>query len=730
MITPQIDKYDFHVYSLMNKLLRGSMRHLESEGRRGRLNYFMLNLPYDCNYRCRKCCNSERGERASAKPLALEEIARLVREAKDLDAHVCAIAGEGEPLLDSRIRGIVTEIDDAGLIPYIFTNGSLLNEEMACFLMEHNASLVINVDSLRKETYELLCGVKGSFETVFKNLESARRIFHDAWCQIGEHILRRIAINTVVSPHNVKELKEISDFCGDEFVWVYNEPIRVGRARNAPDFENADCTAIQPSLPENIPLGTTSDGKWCGYMADGISVGTNGEILACAYALESGGKLGNARNGGLKHYIGAAKLAVADFYCTRGHSRCILRHPDYRGFIDALGEPKARIETKAVHGGERGRKRQHRSVTTPIEQSAAYYFDDTRQVIDFHEGRLPGIKYGRYGCPTQHAAEEKLAALENAERALLFSSGMGAITTLVLALVERGQHIIFTDECYRNTRKFFTEVLPRLGIGATEIGIDDLDGLGDYIGENKYALFFSEVPTNPFLRVIDLERVANFMKEREIPCVIDSTFASPINLRPMEYGADLVVHSATKYLGGHHDLFGGVVAGRQDLVDKIQQYRDVFGGIIDPHTSYLLLRSLQTLPLRMRAHNENGLAIARYLEEHSRVERVWYPGCGSHPDHALAKRQMDGFGGVITFSLRASEEETGRFVDSLRIPYIATNFGGPQSLVEQHAVLTFYKDRVGAERRGIGGNLLRYSVGFEHTADVIEDFENAFKVIS
>ena len=387
------------------------------------------------------------------------------------------------------------------------------------------------------------------------------------------------------------------------------------------------------------------------------------------------------------------------------------------------------IETTAIHGGERQEKRQHRPITVPIHQTAAYYFENTQQIIDFYEGKLPGIKYGRYGCPTQHAAEEKIAALENADRALLFSSGMNAVTTTIMALVTQGQHIIFTDDCYRNIRRFFVEILPQFGIEATEVPIDNIINIKDYIKSNT-VLFFSEMPTNPFLRVIDLNFITKVMQERKIIALIDSTFGTPVNIRPIEHGADLVLHSATKYLGGHHDLFAGAVAGNPKLIEKIQQYRDIFGGIIDPHTSYLLLRSLQTLPLRMKAHNENALAIAEYLDKHPKVEKVWYPGLKSHPDYELATKQMSGFGGVITFTLKASEEETSRFVDSLKLPYIATNFGGPQSLIEQHAVLTFYKDRESAEKRGIKGNVIRYSVGFENMKDVLEDFENAFKVLN
>lgn len=386
------------------------------------------------------------------------------------------------------------------------------------------------------------------------------------------------------------------------------------------------------------------------------------------------------------------------------------------------------LETKIVHSGERDVKRQHRSVTIPIEQTAAYYFENTQQIKDFYNGTLEGIKYGRYGCPTQHAVEEKMAEIEYADRALLFPSGMSAITTAVLALVKRGDHILYIEDCYRNTRKFFSELLPQLSIETSGVRIHNIQNLGKFLRKNT-KLIFAESPSNPFLRVIDIASLAEFSRKNKLITLIDSSFASPMNIRPIEYGVDVVLHSATKYLGGHHDLCAGVVAGRGKIMDRIQKYRDILGGIIDPHTSYLLLRGLQTLSLRMKEHNKSGLEIASYLSKHPKVDTVWYPGLPTHPDFEIAKNSMRGFGGVVTFSLKASETQTSEFIDALKIPYIATNFGGPQSLIEQHAVLTFFNNRKEAHTYGIKGNLLRYSCGFENVQDVIADFENAFKQI-
>ena len=212
------------------------------------------------------------------------------------------------------------------------------------------------------------------------------------------------------------------------------------------------------------------------------------------------------------------------------------------------------IETEAVHAGERDKNRQHRSITIPIAQTATYYFENTQQIKDFYAGHLPGIKYGRYGCPTQHAVEEKITILENTERALIFSSGMAALTTTIFALVKHGDHVLYSSDCYRNTRKFFADILPQLGIHTTEVPINDITHLNRYTQDNT-VLIFSEVPTNPFLRVIDLQYFVKSCQEKKLISIIDSTFATPINLQPALYGVDLVLHSGTKYLGGHHDLF-------------------------------------------------------------------------------------------------------------------------------------------------------------------------------
>jgi MoaA/NifB/PqqE/SkfB family radical SAM enzyme len=317
----------------MKIVLRGSTKYLELDGGLKNLEYLMLNLPHACNYKCLKCCNF--GRASEGHPLSRTEIFGLIDEAKSVGGRVLVIAGEGEPLLDKKIRSIVAKADNAGLIPYIFTNGSLLNERTTRFFRDHNTSLVINLDSLSRHTYERLSGVKGSFATIMSNLDDVRKIFSNTYSKIEGYNVRRIAINTVVSSHNVLEAKRMQEFCGDDFVLVYNTPMSIGKASADLSFKtNKEMEEkIKQLSGKTIPLGTSFDGNWCAYMRNGISVGASGEILACAYSLESASKFGNIRSDGLRKHVGKANLAVDDFYRKKGHSRCILRHQAYSSFL-------------------------------------------------------------------------------------------------------------------------------------------------------------------------------------------------------------------------------------------------------------------------------------------------------------------------------------------------------------------------------------------------------------
>lgn len=386
--------------------------------------------------------------------------------------------------------------------------------------------------------------------------------------------------------------------------------------------------------------------------------------------------------------------------------------------------------TMVVHGGERaGRPRVSDSLTTPLVQTATYTFKDTAELIAYQEGRYGSYEYGRYGNPTTRACEEKIRALEGADDCLVSSSGMNAATTMLLALVPAGGHLITTTDCYRRTRQFIQTVLPKMGITATVIDPADMDGLEKALKEHHVSLFFSESPTNPYLRCVDIPKIKSLCGEKTAVC-IDSTFATAINQRALDLGADLVIHSATKYLAGHNDVLAGAIAGRSDLVAAVRAMHNVLGGTIDPHASYLLLRGMKTLDLRVQRQNATALKLAARLEAHPKVSRVHYPGLVSHPDHKIAIAQMSGFGGVVSFEVDGDLWRTAKFIDSVKIPYIAPSLGGVESLIEQPTVVSYWDQ--GPDKRaalGIRDNLIRFSCGVENVEDLWADFEQAFDKI-
>jgi len=384
--------------------------------------------------------------------------------------------------------------------------------------------------------------------------------------------------------------------------------------------------------------------------------------------------------------------------------------------------------TRSVHGGER-LQRESDAVTTPIYQTSTFWFRSSEELRAFQEGRLTRDEYGRYGNPTWRAVERKLCELESAEAAVLFASGMCAATTLFLALLPRGSHLVVTSDCYRRTRQFIRQYLSKLDVETTVIEPASVSALTAALRDDT-CLFFTESPTNPYLRVIDVAETARVCHARGARVVIDATFASPIFHRPLEQGADYVLHSATKYLGGHNDLLAGVVAGSSLAIKPVREAVGVLGGVLDPHASYLLLRGMKTLGLRMQRHAETALAVARFLEAHPRVRRVWYPGLPSHPDHAVAAQQMSGFGGVVTFEVESDLEGAIRFVDSCELPYIAPSLGGVESLIEMPVLMSFW-DVPRPERLalGISDSLVRLSCGIEESADLIADLGRALEKV-
>lgn len=382
--------------------------------------------------------------------------------------------------------------------------------------------------------------------------------------------------------------------------------------------------------------------------------------------------------------------------------------------------------TQSVHAGE-ARTKAGNAITTPITQTATYTFADTKELCDYFDGRIDREEYGRYGNPTQRAAETKLAALDGAEEGLLFASGMAAITTTLFAMLSRGAHVIVTDDAYRRTRQFLNQILRRYGVEVSTVPAGDYERIEESVRQAT-RLIFSESPTNPYNRIVDLERLADIARRHRVKTIIDATFATPINQRPIEFGIDLVIHSATKYLGGHNDLLAGVVVGSQALVSGIRELQAVLGGVSDPFSAYLLIRGLKTLALRVNRQNENAQRLAEFLAGHSKVERVHYAGLPSHPEHAIAKRQMSGFGGVVSFEIKGDLAAGSRLVDACAIPRIAPSLGGVESLIEQPALMSFYE--LTTEERlqvGIKDTLVRYAVGIEDGDDIIADIEQALE---
>jgi cystathionine gamma-synthase len=384
--------------------------------------------------------------------------------------------------------------------------------------------------------------------------------------------------------------------------------------------------------------------------------------------------------------------------------------------------------TWAVHGGDPPNKPLS-SVTVPIFQTATYTFENSAELARYNSGELKREKYGRYGNPTTAMVEGKIAGLELAEAALMFPTGMGAVSAAVLSYVSAGDHAIYTNQSYKQTRKLFTELLPRMGVEVSVIPMGDYDAMEQAVTP-RTKVIFTESPTNPLLRVADLVRLAGIGHRHGVLTIVDSTFATPYNQHPLTFGVDIVVQSATKYLSGHNDLMAGFVVGPEALLEPVKNTRQVLGATADPHNAYLVSRGLKTFALRMERHNCNAQTIASFLDNHPKVERVYYPGLKSHPDYAVAREQMRGFGGVVSFDLKGTAKDASAFTDALSIPVIASNFGSVDSLVEQTALMSYqgYSDEQLAGI-GISHSLIRLSVGIEDPEDLLPDLEAALEVV-
>lgn len=393
-------------------------------------------------------------------------------------------------------------------------------------------------------------------------------------------------------------------------------------------------------------------------------------------------------------------------------------------------EPTARragFSTTSVHAGE-ARQKPNAAITDSICCSSTYTFESTQSILDYITEKQDREEYGRYGNPNEKVVERKLAALDHAEDAIIYSSGMAAIVGLLMTKLSSGDEIVFFDQCYHRSREFCAKHLSRFGVVTRQVKTGDYAAMEGAINE-RTKMIVSESPTNPHLSCIDLEQFVAIGKAHEVETLIDATLATPYNIQPIDYGVDYVWHSATKYMGGHNDLLAGVICGSKEKLEDVRKLRGILGGINSPHNMYLLERGLKTFALRMERHNENGMRIAQFLAEHPRIEHVYYPGLESHPTHEVAKRTMRGFGGLITFLVKDADwKETGAIIDACRIPRIAPSLGGVESLIEQPLVMSYF-DYKPEERAkfGISDNMIRMACGIEDADDLIADLKQALE---
>ena len=384
-----------------------------------------------------------------------------------------------------------------------------------------------------------------------------------------------------------------------------------------------------------------------------------------------------------------------------------------------------RPETESVHGAADLKKR-NAPMAQPIYQTSTFQVTDSEQQV---RATHTDMFYTRYGNPTHTAVESAIAELEGAETALLFASGMNAITTSIMALVKSGDHIVAQRDIYGGVTKFLSTWLPKLGVETTFVDTTDYDQHARAIRPNTKLLYL-ESPTNPTLRVIDLPKLSALARKHQLITFIDSTFATPINQRPAEFGIDVVLHSGTKYFGGHTDLICGIAAGRRDLIEQIHATRTTLGGTMDPHAAFLLLRGMKTLAVRVERQNESALLIAEFLVQHPKVRSVNYPFLKGHPQRALAMEQMKGGGGVLSFEVDGTGEDAKRLSEALHLFTLAPSLGGVESLVSI-PVLTSHA-MISAEHRqkmGVTEQLIRLSVGIENVDDLIADLEQALAAV-
>jgi cystathionine beta-lyase/cystathionine gamma-synthase len=379
--------------------------------------------------------------------------------------------------------------------------------------------------------------------------------------------------------------------------------------------------------------------------------------------------------------------------------------------------------TAAIHAGEE-KFQVSGSVGTTISRTANFTFANTEELKQWAEGKSSAYIYTRYGNPTLAVAEEKIARLEGAEAALVTASGMAAISSSLLGVLRAGDEVIATEALYGGTYRLMRDIFPRMGITVRHLETD-LAGIERLVNPRTKALYI-ETPTNPSLRLVDLRKAAAFAKEWDLISLIDNTFASPVLQKPLEFGFDLVLHSATKYLAGHSDVIAGAVAGRNSLIHKVREMVIYLGGSMDPEAAFLLIRGMKTLEVRVKTQCATAMTVAKYLEKHPKVARVHYPGLASHPDHKLARKQMKGFGAMLAFDMQGGLPAARRFCDRTRVFLLAASLGGVESLVLLPAYASHYRmSEKELRAAGVAPGTVRVSVGLESPADLIEDLRQA-----
>jgi cystathionine gamma-synthase len=385
--------------------------------------------------------------------------------------------------------------------------------------------------------------------------------------------------------------------------------------------------------------------------------------------------------------------------------------------------------TLAVWAGEEGPFWQ-RSTQVPVVHSVSFGYQDMDEWLQVGRGKAAGHIYSRNTNPTVQAFEEKVARLEGAETATAFASGMAAISNTLFTFLSPGDRVVSIKDSYGGTNKLFTEFLPRFQIDVTLCDTTDQKAIEKAVAKGCRLLYL-ESPTNPTLKVVDIAGLTRKAHETDALVVVDSTFATPILQKPLALGADLVLHSATKFLGGHADALGGVVCGRADLIERIYHFREINGAVLDPMAAYLLLRGMKTLYLRVQRQSESALRIARHLESHQKIEQVFYPGLESHPGHEIANKQMTAFGGILSFSIKGGFEAVGKVLPRLNYAHRAANLGAVETIAGPPAT-TSHVECTAEERAamGIPENLVRYSVGIEDTDDLIADLDQALAEIN